>query len=603
MGADAWVHLFTTWCVPGGSLTVYRPIAFHPLSVIMDCPNLTALMEKPGCKQLINDLIDELLSIAKAQKCSFPENFKQKTIEDQLNAPPAANIMHQDFVARRPLEVETFLGSPIKASKSLNLSTPHLNTLYPILSHMNQQNQTKPHPPPSPMSVGPPHPRPMQGPPPPSQRLPSGPGQGQGSGPGGAPRRLPPNGRGGLDPSMARRPPPSQSRGMPPNGYPPRANGDFSSRPVLSRRNSFDDDLEEFGHIALYGDMVDSDVIAPQDGYQNSRPPPASQLNELALRERELALREREQMLREQEMKGGRSFGLGRRKNPGKSRSNYGDDDDDDEFYVDPNPPPMPVNVDSFDMMSVTSRRNRRLPSTGSVRNPGPEIPMQPTRGGRHSMFNRNTRNRASARLLNDVPGLHDPITDNALMGCSSNRYGTVDRKMITDNSRANSMTSQRGGVRDDPALGGGAYPPMPNGGGAYPPMPNGGGAYPPMSRRLSSSPGDTRNGYGPRNGHPPDQRGYRGGPPPEGQIRQPIPKHAPGQNGFPHQVEQHISDGVRQPSIMKGPSGNQVRSTTGSASASLSNDSGSASTGGETSAYSSSSSLEKRLPKGVIVG
>jgi hypothetical protein len=53
----------------------------------------------------------------------------------------------------------------------------------------------------------------------------------------------------------------------------------------------------------------------------------------------------------------------------------------------------------------------------------------------------------------------------------------------------------------------------------------------------------------------------------------------------------------------MKGPSGNQVRSTTGSASASLSNDSGSASTGGETSAYSSSSSLEKRLPKGVIVG
>ncbi|KAF8540212.1 ketopantoate reductase PanE/ApbA C terminal-domain-containing protein [Trichophaea hybrida] len=583
------------------------PIAFHPLSVIMDCPNLTALMEKSGCRQLITDLIDELIAIAKAQKCSFPENFKQKTIEDQMNALPAANIMHQDFVARRPLEVETFLGSPIKAAKPLKVSTPHLNTLYPILSHMNQQNQTKPPPhSPSAMSVGPPppHPRPMQGPPPP-QRLPPGPSQGQGPG-GPPPRRPPPNGRGGLDPSMARRPPPSQSRGMPPNGYPPRANGDFSPRPVLSRRNSFDDDLEEFGHIALYGDMVDSDAIAPQDGYQGNRPPPSvSQLNDLALRERELALREREQLLREQEMKSSRSFGLGRKKNPGRSRSNYGDDDDDDDFFVDPNQPPMPtVNVDNFDMMSVTSRRNRRLPSTGSVRNPGSEIPMQPSRGGRHSIFNRNTRNRASARLMNDVPGLHDPITDNALMGYSSNRYGTVDRKMITDNSRANSMTSQRGGVRDDPAFGGGAYPPMPNGGSAYPPMPNGGSAYPPMSRRLSTSPGDTRNsnGYGPRNGHPPDQRGYRGGPP-DGQIRQPIPKHAPGQNGFPHQVEQHISDGVRQPSIMKGPSGNQVRSTTGSASASLSNDSGSASTGGETSAYSSSSSLEKRMPNGVTVG
>jgi hypothetical protein len=558
----------------------YRPIAFHPLSVLLDCPNLTALMEKPTCKQLINDLIDELISVAEAQKCSFSADFKQKTIEDQLNAPQSTNIMYQDFMARRPLEVETFLGSPIKSAKALNVPTPHLNTLYPILSHMNQSNQSKP-PPPSPaVSVGgPQNSRPVQGRgAPPPQR-----------GPGIPPRG--PQSRGGLDP---RRAPPSQQRGMPSqNGYPPpTGNGHLSPRLELSRRNSFDDDLEEFGHIALYGDMVDTDGPAPpgpqHDVYQGQRP--SLSAAELALRERELALREREHMLREQEMMRSRPNTSGRpRKTSGRSRSVYGDDEEDDDFYVDSAPPPMPmVDVDNFDMMSVTSRRNRRLPSASGQRSLGPlgpDVPNAPPGRGRHSMFSRSGKNRASAasaRLMNDVPGLHDTITDNALMGYSSNRYGNVDRTLMTTTSRANSMTS-RAGLEDGPNYGAGAYPPMPNGGGGQ------------MPRRMSTSPDDRRpNGYGPRNGQsPPDHRGYRGGPPPDGQIRQPFPK----QNGYPHQVEQHVSDGVRQPPMMKGAASNTIRSTTGSASASL--DSGS----GETSAYSSSSSLEKRIPETVTVG
>jgi len=577
----------------------------------MDCPNNAALMERPGCRQLINDLIDELISVAEAQKCTFPVDFKQKTIEQQLNAAPTTNIMYQDFAARRPLEIETFLGSPIKAGKALNVPTPHLNTLYPILSHMNQQNQARQQPLPSPGQA----PRPV----PPSQR--GAPGSyGQGRGP---PPRGPGN-RGGLDPSMARRGPPSQ-RGMPPNGCrpPPGGNGDYATRPVLSRRNSIDDELEEeFAHIALYEDMIDgNEAPPPQDEIQRRGPPPPSSATELSLREREVALREREIMLKEHErtamarQHGG--GGGGRRKMPGsRSRSVYGDDDEDggDDIFADSNVPPMPpVDVDNFDMMSVTSRRNRRMPSASqrSI----PDVPLAPSRG-RHSLMSRNNRNRASAasaRLMNDVPGLHDPITDNALLGYSSNRYGNVDRAAMTSTSRANSMSSQRvdvNDIRDNHAFGGGAYPPMPSGnGGAYPPMPNGngsayppmpsgggGGAYPPMpnGRRMSSSPATTHaNGYSPRNGHP--QGGYR----PEGPPNRPPSKH-PGQNGYPHQVEQRVSDGVRQPPIMKGPSSNTVRSTTGSASASL--DSGSASTGGDTSAYSSSSSLEKRLPHGVAV-
>ena len=548
-------------------------------------------MERSGCEQLINDLIDELLSVAKAQKCTFPADFKQKTIEEQLSAASATNIMHQDFAARRPLEIETFLSSPIKAARALNVPTPHLNTLYPILSHMNQQNQ---------MKQPPPLPGQNSRPAPPSQRVPPGP-SGQGRGP---PLRGPPPGnRGGPDPSMARRGP--SQRGMPPNGYRPSpgANGDFAPRPVLSHQSSFD---EEFGHIALYDDVVDGNEAPPPHDFQRRGPPLTPNAVELALREREMALREREQMLREQERAAAaRQNGGGRRMMyGGKSRGAYGNGEEDGDF-VDTSPPPMlPVDVDNFDMMSVTSRRNRRVPGT-SQRNI-PDVPMAPSRG-RHSLMSRNSRNRASAasaRLMNDVPGLHDPIADNALLGYSSNRYGNVDRAAMTSSSRANSMSSHMGDIRENHAFGGGAYPPMPNGnggGGAYPPMPsaNGNGAYPPMANghRMGSSPAATQtNGYGPHSGHP---QGSQGGHRPDGPSNRPPPKN-PGQNGYPHQVEQHVSDGVRKPPLMKGPPSNTVRSTTGSASASL--NSGSASTGGETSAYSSSSSLEKRIPNGVAV-
>lgn len=581
-----------------------RPIAFHPLSVIMETPNLSALLEKPSAKQLIGDLIDELVAIAGAQGVVFPADIKQRTIEDQLKAPPAMNIMHQDYTARRPLEIEIFLGSPIKIAKSRNIPAPHLNTLYPILHHLNQLNQNRP--PPSPPSSVNPSPRAMGNGQPPMQ------GQAMGPGPrphpnGMPPRRpIPPGGRGGMP---NRGPPP---RAGPPNGY-PQQNGGYPPRPPpsnqVSRRNSLDDDLgEEFGHIALYGDMMDngdgSSIPAP-----SAIPSGMPNMSELALRDRELALRERELMLRQQEMmangggpppmgrmngggmgpmRGGR--GGGRRMPPPKAMSVYDDDEDDD--YYDSRAPQMAVgDVDSLDMMSVTSRRNKRLPSASSVRN-NPEGDMM-TPKGRHSLFGRNrggpNRQSASARMLDGVPTMTDPLND-SLAGYSSNRYGTVDRKMMVDNSRANSMTSQRmpmmdpHDIRENPAFGGGAYPPMSG------------------ARRMSNSPGDSRrpNFQGQRGGYAgPDPRQFRG-PPPDG-SRPPTAGYMNGQAPPPHHVDQHVSDGVRHPQNLNGPSSNNVRSTTSSASTSLNTDSG-PSTGAQNSAHSSSSSLEKRVPNGVAV-
>ncbi|KAG0642430.1 ketopantoate reductase PanE/ApbA-domain-containing protein [Tuber brumale] len=574
------------------------PIAFQPLSVLLETPVHSQLVEKTGAKKLISDTIDELMEIAKAQECSFPQDFKQRTIDTQLHA-TQQSMFYQDFVARRPMEIESYLGSPIKFAQLVGVKAGCCQSLYTMLHHAQTVAQSKPPVSPS-ASIVQPAPRQMRGPPgPPPGQQPNGAMPNN---------RRPPPPRGGPGPDHhmgARRgPPPPQFNGPPngphPNGY-PRRNGSYSPRPpstTPSRRNSMDGEvsLEEFGHIALYGDMVGDEMGNAYAGSIGG----GYNGGDIVLRERELALRQRELALREQEL-GLRQMGKqGRGKS--RSRSVYDDDGDDDDMYVEAPPPMPPIDPENFDMMSVTSRRTRRLPSASNLKGHDAEVTMQPGRA-RHPMapHRPGPRSRVSSRLMSDIPSLNEPITNNPLIGYSSDRYGHVDRKMLSDNSRANSMTSQREDLRDIPGLRGGPYPPM-----ASPQQPVRRAAMPP------GGPPGAPNGYGPRSGYPQDQRGYRGppnghppngygpngyqqnGPVPNGPVRQPTPRYLEGQG---HQIEQ-ISNGVSQTNPLKGPPSNRDRSTTGSASASASNDSGSS--GAEHSASSSSSSLGRRIETAV---
>ena len=362
---------------------------------------------------------------------------------------------------------------------------------------------------------------------------------------------------------MRRGPPPGQM-----NGYPPRGmNGGGPN----GRRPSFgEDNLEEFSHLMLYDNITGDDAgVGVNGGYENG----GGSSTDLTLRERELMLRQKELQLREQElnMRRGRP-----RPPPPPSQMGGFDEDDDEDDYFDPmasrGPAPM-IDPDNFDMMSVTSRRNRKVPSANQIRkNPdmGYTGPAQGQTRSRNP-FSRPglNKNRTSTRLMADVPGLHDSIMNNPLMGYSSNRYGDVDRGTMGAQSRANSLTATRLDEFQQ------------------------GGAYPPMNRRTSQSPGNPLSPAPRPMGRPSPPNGYapngmqqpNGRPSPPG-MRQPVPRHPPGHGNSvtPQQVEQHA--GVSNLNLPK--SRPQVRSLTGSASAS------------ENSAHSSQSSLGPRPPLGI---
>jgi len=422
------------------------PIAFHPISVLFEEPNHAALLEQPLANELIQDLITELMAIAQLQNCQFDSLFRERVIEAAVLASQQSqqSMMYQDFVAKRPMEIESFLANPVKAGKEVGIPTPHLQCIYAIAHNVNRLNQTKTASPPP--NTKPFAPQRVTSAPP----MPASPVMGHRSmssirAPQMDPRRPVTNGN-------THGPPPSRSNGYRHTGYSP---------PTIVRQNSLEG-LEEFTDIALYGDQVGQHpgAVPEDDGYdyrytngnddphsrishqQVRRPPPVLH-QDLALRERELALRQRELAMREREM----SVNLGRGGKKGPMTPVY-DDGDDDDYGIPPPRPPV-VDPDSVDMMSVTSRKFRRGPPKSSTR---AQLNSEFENGGRTSSLTvrsfrpKNFRkDRAVSSIPQaDLPGILGSLNDDPLNSLSTNRYPTVDTKTLTDNSRANSLTASR---------------------------------------------------------------------------------------------------------------------------------------------------------------
>jgi Ketopantoate reductase PanE/ApbA C terminal len=498
-------------------------------------------------------------------------------MQNMLGLSSGANTMFQDFTAKRPMEVETYLGTPIKFARAAGISVPRLQTLYAVLHHLNIANQNRPQPPPSP-SVAQPPPRITSAPPPPRPPM-----NGQGRG-----------GRMSAGPPPVRRgPPPANGFRGPPNGYPPRQ---------MARKPSFDENnLDEFSHVVLYDDIPEGDIPTNYGEMPNDNAGPSN----MDLRERELMLRQRELRLKEQEIAMRRGGG-GRRTSHARRRDF--DEDDDDDDYFDPmesrGPPPPQIDPDNFDMMSVTSRRTRKTPSQAQLRKNVFEGGNGMRSGGGGFSRPHMGRNRTSARLMHDaMSGLHDNVLDNPMMSYSSNRYGAVDRKELHEESRANSLTASR---MQEIGHGNGPYPAPPSRrtsqspGNPFSPMGRGmGRPSPPNDAYLQSNGAPNGGSNAMSTGVPNGAPNGTGRPSPPGGMRAPVPRHPPGHGNavHPQQVEQQV--GVSKPfPPPKGPS----KSLTGSASASAgSGDSGSANIdSSEPSAHSSQSSFAPRHAVGT---
>jgi ketopantoate reductase len=119
------------------------PIAFHPLSVIMEESNLSSLISLPRARSIISGVISELVQIAKSQACVFDEFTFAPKIIDTIVAVQKQSMMFQDYVAKRPMEIEVMLSNPLKMADAAGIKTPRLEMLYILLSRLNKVNQSR----------------------------------------------------------------------------------------------------------------------------------------------------------------------------------------------------------------------------------------------------------------------------------------------------------------------------------------------------------------------------------------------------------------------------------------------------------------------------
>ncbi|KAK9236825.1 ketopantoate reductase PanE/ApbA C terminal-domain-containing protein [Lipomyces kononenkoae] len=397
------------------------PIAFHPLSVIMEESSLSTLISIPRVRSTISGLISELIQIAKSQGCAFDEFTFAPTVIDAMVAVQKQSMMFQDYVAKRPMEIEVMLSNPLKMADAAGIRSPRLEMLYILLSRLNKLNQSRTSAPPTP-SI-----------PPPMSRQPS------------------------ITPIAARRPPPPSANGYAnrrpvnqtanptPNGYPKQNGYGHRPSPSLSRRSSCEG-LEEFSDVVAYANgtsTAGSGGNTPNgttSGYINGGAAPAvPSLQDLTIRERELELRQRELMLREREMimhqRGSRpSQPMRAQTGPASSVVNLPMGEPENDYFT-PHTPRI-GQYEDVDMLSMTSRRNRRTgglvrtlksadPSTG---------PGQPPVGKPYR--------KVSGGVSTAALEYYESFIDSPLVSYTSDRYHSVDTRVLTDHSRANSMSS-----------------------------------------------------------------------------------------------------------------------------------------------------------------
>jgi 2-dehydropantoate 2-reductase len=113
---------------------------FNPLSVICDGANTGDLIRHEGIRKLSVEIMREVQLLSSADGHPLDDSLIRKNIEDTEKMTPYKTSMLLDYENKRPLEVEAILGNALAIAEKYNINTPHLKTLYAILSLINAKN-------------------------------------------------------------------------------------------------------------------------------------------------------------------------------------------------------------------------------------------------------------------------------------------------------------------------------------------------------------------------------------------------------------------------------------------------------------------------------
>lgn len=108
--------------------------AFNPLSVLTGGLNTAQMLANPACRNLIANIMQEVVDLSIADDCSLPAEIIAQKIAYTEKMVPYQTSMLLDFYNNRPLEIEAILGNALDFARQKAVSTPYLSTIYALLS-------------------------------------------------------------------------------------------------------------------------------------------------------------------------------------------------------------------------------------------------------------------------------------------------------------------------------------------------------------------------------------------------------------------------------------------------------------------------------------
>ncbi|KAI0402182.1 2-dehydropantoate 2-reductase [Xylaria palmicola] len=113
--------------------------AWNSLTALTMLDTHSWLQSSPGATPLTQRLMHEVIDVA--QKCGVPleHSLVDRLMSKILAMPPIGSSMQVDAKMERPMEVEVILGYPVRKGRELGVDAPILETLYALLTGMNQR--------------------------------------------------------------------------------------------------------------------------------------------------------------------------------------------------------------------------------------------------------------------------------------------------------------------------------------------------------------------------------------------------------------------------------------------------------------------------------
>ncbi|WP_047288248.1 putative 2-dehydropantoate 2-reductase [Pseudomonas protegens] len=114
-------------------------VPYNGLSVLLRA-STTPLMADPASRELIQDLMQEVLQGAAACGHVIPAAYAQQLFKSTEHMPDYWPSMYHDFLHQRPLELAAIYAAPLAAARAAGCELPKIQSLYQALSFIDRHH-------------------------------------------------------------------------------------------------------------------------------------------------------------------------------------------------------------------------------------------------------------------------------------------------------------------------------------------------------------------------------------------------------------------------------------------------------------------------------